>query len=292
MITTVNAKLNLGLRILRKRADGYHDLETVFYPVGLYNGTPACPYPFCDVLEIIPSETPTSLEIIGYKNVTSDPHLNIVWKAYEEFLKICDQKKITLPSLQIILAKYLPVQAGLGGGSADGTFTLRLLNKLTGNPLSEAELHTIATRLGADCPFFLLNKPALAHGIGERLNALPPRLKGKWAVIAKPRQAISTALAFGNIRPHGSEGELEDIYLNPFDHWKDMMHNDFEEVFAGIHPECMAIKEIMYASGSFYASLSGSGSAFFGLYHDHSAASAAMNMIPSELAPYKTICLL
>lgn len=292
MLTIVNAKINLGLRVLRKRADGYHDLETVFYPVGLHNGTPACPYPFCDALEITRSATGSSFEIISTETITDDSRKNIVWRAYEAFLSSCRTKGYTLPAVHISLAKHLPMQAGLGGGSADASFTLKALNNFTGNPLTDRELHSIATRLGADCPFFLLNKPALAHGIGEKLFTLADRLHGKWAVIAKPQQAISTAQAFAHISPHGNEGELHRIYLSPLEQWKEMMHNDFEQSFATLHPECMAIKDVLYASGAFYASLSGSGSAFFGLYHDHTTAYAALNLIPKELAPYATICLL
>lgn len=292
MLTIVNAKINLGLRVLRKRADGYHDLETVFYPVGLHNGTPACPYPFCDALEITRSDTDSTFEVISTETITDDSHKNIVWRAYETFLSACRTKGYAPTAVSITLAKHLPMQAGLGGGSADASFTLKSLNKFTGNPLTDRELHTIATRLGADCPFFLLNKPALAHGIGEHLTPLADRLNGKWAVIAKPNQAISTAQAFANIRPQGCEGELEKIYLSPLEQWKELMHNDFEQSFAALHPECMAIKDALYASGAFYASLSGSGSAFFGLYHDHASAYAALNLIPNELAPYTTLCLL
>lgn len=292
MLTIVNAKINLGLRVLRKRADGYHDLETVFYPVGVHNGTPACPYPFCDVLEITASDKMSSIDVISSEPVTEHPHLNIVWRAYESFLSACTAKGYTPPAVNITLAKHLPIQAGLGGGSADATFALLLLNRLADNPLTNNELHHIATQIGADCPFFLLNAPALAQGIGEKLHPLTARLKGKWAVIAKPRQAISTAEAFAHISPHGQEGEMEQIYLGPIEQWKELMHNDFEQSFATLHPECIHIKDALYANGAFYAAMSGSGSAFFGLFHDHATARCAMMHLPHHLAPYSTICLL
>lgn len=292
MLTIVNAKLNLGLRVLRKRPDGYHDLETVFYPVGVYNGTPQSPYPFCDALEILPTDAPSSLKVLSKEVITEDTQHNIVWKAYQAFQSVCASRGVTIPSVAITLSKHLPMQAGLGGGSADATFTLRLLNTICGMPLSDTDLLKLAAGLGADCPFFVRNKPALAHGIGERLSPLPERLKGKWAVVVKPYQAISTAQAFANIHPHGTEGELEEIYLGYTDRWKELMVNDFEQSFATLHPECMVIKEALYASGAFYASLSGSGSAFFGLYNDHTAALEATRLLPHDLIHFSTLCLL
>ncbi len=287
MISFVNAKINLGLRVVERLPSGYHRLETIFYPVGLYNGTPECPYPLCDILEATPSKE-FSLEQSG-EQATSDPCDNLVYKAWELFSEYCHSHRKQVSPFVMRLEKHLPMQAGMGGGSADASFALRLYNHLNGNLLSDEELKSLALKIGADCPFFLLNKPALAGGIGEELIPLAERLKGMWCAIAKPAENMSTKEAFARITPSGKENELETIYKGEMAEWRTLMENDFEEPFFALYPHCRKIKERFYDSGALYSSLSGSGGAFYALFPDHDSALAALHR---QTTPYKALALL
>lgn len=241
-------KINLGLNVVAQRPDGYHDLETVFYPV-----------PLCDTLTVEPAASTTlSLEGIAVEGPTED---NIVVRAYR--LLSAD---FPLPPLSISLRKAIPTQAGMGGGSADGAFMLRLLNSSFGLGLSEARLMDYALRLGADCPFFILSKPAYAEGVGERLQPIGLDLSGWQLAVVRPAIPVSTREAFSLIVPRRPRECCKDIVAMPVEQWRDRLCNDFETSVFALHPEIGAIKERLYGLGATYAAMSGSGSAVFGLF--------------------------
>lgn len=279
MIKIVNAKINIGLNVIRRRPDGYHDLESIFYPVGIYNGTPECPYPFCDIMEFIPA-TEWELKVTS-DTIDCDIKKNLVWKAMMEMDGLgCQAHSVTLD-------KHLPSKAGLGGGSADASFTLSVLNSTLSNPLSPHELSALARKLGADCPFFLVNTPSLATGTGERLRMVEKKLENLLAVIVKPDEEITTAEAFAGIIPSGKEGDLERLYATlEVKDWKDFISNDFEKSFLEHYPHNIKIKEYLYSMGALYASMSGSGSAFYGIFKNREDAGEAFH---GCTLPYKTI---
>ncbi len=291
MIRFVNAKINIGLGVVRRRADGYHDLETIFYPVGLHNGTPVNPEAFSDVLEITTGAACDSFSSRG-DVIECPPEKNLVWKAmkaFREYVAMHNPATMLSEGFDILLDKHLPSQAGLGGGSADAAFTVAMLNELSGSPLGEAEMIEITAKLGADCPFFIRNTPSIATGIGEKLSPVEDKLKGMWCVIVKPLENISTKEAFANVTPSGTEGTLLPLYSLDVDKWRGCVVNDFERSFFLMHPHCREIKNSLYANGAVYASLSGSGSAFYGIFADLQTAKNALNNINT---PYKTIALL
>jgi 4-diphosphocytidyl-2-C-methyl-D-erythritol kinase len=248
MISFPNAKINLGLHVTEKRSDGFHNLETVFFPVG-----------WCDALEFTEADklTFTSSGIA----ISGDPESNLVMKAYRLLGK--DYK---LPALNIHLHKQIPFGAGLGGGSSDAAFMLTMLNKRYNLNISEAKLVDYAAALGSDCPFFILNKPVYAKGRGELMNIIDLRLNGWWLLIVKPALEVSTADAFKFVVPQKSEFTLTDLISRPVPEWKNKVKNQFEssvfEQFNGIEN----IRETMYNLGAEYASMSGSGSCVFGLF--------------------------
>lgn len=247
MVIFPNCKINLGLKILRKRPDGYHDLSTVFYPLGLK-----------DVLEIIhapePSFTSYGIPIPGSGNIC------------EKAVQLLKADFPTLPYLHIHLYKNIPIGAGLGGGSADGAFTLLALNKQFHLGLNTTQLIDYAARLGSDCPFFILNTPCLGGGRGEKLEPIDLDLSGYRFVLVNPDIHISTAQAFAGCTPSEEGMPLEDIIRQPVANWKGQLVNDFEESMFRLHPELRSIKEILYSSGAVYASMTGSGSSFYGLF--------------------------
>ncbi len=262
MIKFVNAKLNLGLNIVRKRPDGYHDLETVFYPVGKYNGTPENPEPFCDILEITPAEK-TEFRFTG-RQVDCTLEKNLVYKAW----KVFKEEYPDLGEYLITLEKHLPDGAGLGGGSADASGVLCMLNELSGYPFNKEELAEMALRLGADCPFFIYNVPCYAEGVGERLEPIDLDLSGIWCLLVKPEVSISTKEAFAGVHPVKPEKSLQDIIEMDIEDWNGKMVNDFEgSLFPG-HPILGEIKNMLLSSGASYAAMSGSGSTVFGLFHE------------------------
>lgn len=279
MIKIVNAKINIGLNVIRRRPDGYHDLESIFYSVGIHNGTPECPRPFCDILEFIPA-TEWELKVTS-DTIDCDIKKNLVWKAMMEMDGLgCQPHSVTLD-------KHLPSKAGLGGGSADASFTLSVLNSTLPNPLSAQELSALARKLGADCPFFLVNAPSIATGTGERLKMVEKKLERLWAVIVKSDEEITTAEAFAGITPSGKEGDLERLYSTlEVKDWKDFISNDFERSFLERFPHNIKIKEYLYSMGALYASMSGSGSAFYGIFKNREEAEEAFH---GCTLPYKTI---
>lgn len=258
MLTFPCAKINLGLNITSKREDGYHNLETIFYPV-----------PLTDALEVklmhddFPSDEPCDLKITG-NAVDCDEKNNLVVKAYT--LLAQDFK---LPRVHIHLVKRIPMQAGLGGGSADGAFMIRLLDERFRLNMGIAEMERYASRLGSDCAFFITAEPSFATGRGEVLepvNIAEHNLKGYYIAIVKPAIAVSTREAFKQIICRQPEHCCRDIVRQPVETWKTFLTNDFEEPAFKQHPELADIKQRLYDLGAVYAQMSGSGSAFFGLF--------------------------
>jgi 4-diphosphocytidyl-2-C-methyl-D-erythritol kinase len=249
MVFFPNCKINLGLKILRKREDGFHDLETAFYPLAVR-----------DVLEIIRSEqlefTATGLPIPG------DAEGNLCLKAYQLLKKDFPQ----LSPVHIYLHKHIPIGAGLGGGSSDGATTLRLLNASFHLQLPDEKLLDYAAQLGSDCPFFILNKPCLAGGRGEKLTPIGLDLQGYSFAIVHPGVHISTAWAFSQCRPDAGGKPIETIIRQPADTWAAELINDFEKPILQSYPELKALKEQLYSQGALYASMTGSGSSFFGIF--------------------------
>ncbi|MDR0823620.1 MAG: 4-(cytidine 5'-diphospho)-2-C-methyl-D-erythritol kinase [Prevotella sp.] len=253
MICFPNAKINLGLNIVSKRADGYHNLETVFYPVAIK-----------DALEVIvrqEQDRDTFFEA-GIK-VDAEPGGNLVMKALTLMRAHYD-----FPSVEVHLLKKIPFGAGLGGGSADASFTLKLLNDTFRLGASDEELAALAVRLGADCPFFIYNRPVFASGIGEIFENTALSLKGFYFVLIKPDVHVSTKDAFADIRPCQPRLSLKTIIKRPVAEWKELMVNDFEKSVFSKYPGIEAIKDDLYRRGALYASMSGSGSSVFGIFKE------------------------
>ena len=252
MITFPNAKINLGLSITEKRPDGYHNLETVFYPVALE-----------DALEIRTSpeaDKKFSLHQYGME-ISGNPEDNLVVKAY-----LLLDKEFHLPPVEIHLYKHIPSGAGLGGGSSDAAFMLKLLNEHYNLQLSDNQLEDYAATLGADCAFFIKNTPTYAEGIGNIFSPIELSLKGYRIMIVKPDVFVSTREAFANIRPHRPEYPVREVIRRPVAEWKDTLINDFEASVFPQYPVIGEIKEELYHQGAIYASMSGSGSSVFGLF--------------------------
>lgn len=249
MISFSNSKINLGLRIIRKRTDGYHDLETIFYPL-----------PLQDIVEVVRTGQPTQFTTSGIV-IDAAPEQNLCMKAYGLLQQLHE-----LPPVQLHLHKAIPSGAGLGGGSANAAFTLKLFNSKLNLGLSIEQLLDYALQLGSDCPFFIINKPCLATGRGEILEPVNLSLQSYTLVLVHPGIHISTAWAFGQIRPAASVQPLKEIIGMPVDAWKDNLVNDFEQPVFAAHPEIGSIREKLYEAGANYAAMSGSGSTVFGLF--------------------------
>ncbi|WP_303033502.1 4-(cytidine 5'-diphospho)-2-C-methyl-D-erythritol kinase [Bacteroides acidifaciens] len=252
MIVFPNIKINLGLSITEKRPDGYHNLETVFYPVALE-----------DALEIraLPeADKKITLHQYGME-IAGKPEDNLVAKAYSLL-----DKEFHLPTVEIHLYKHIPSGAGLGGGSSDAAFMLKLLNGHFHLNLSEEQLEIYAATLGADCAFFIKNKPVYAEGIGNIFSPIELSLKGYQIMIVKPDVFVSTREAFANIHPHHPEYPVKEVIRRPVAEWKDILINDFEASVFPQHPVIGEIKQELYNQGAIYASMSGSGSSVFGLF--------------------------
>lgn len=252
MITFPNAKINLGLNITEKRPDGYHNLETIFYPI-----------PLEDALEVCPrkeGEGKYSLSQSGLA-IEGDPDKNLVVKAYKLLDEACG-----LPPADIYLYKHIPSGAGLGGGSADAAFMLKLLNETYNLKLTDDQLEEYAARLGADCAFFVRNRPTYAEGIGNIFSPVELSLAGWQLLLVKPDIFVSTRDAFARICPRRPQRNLKDIIGQPVESWKDYMVNDFEESVFPQFPAIGDIKTKLYHLGAVYASMSGSGSSVYGLF--------------------------
>ncbi|MBQ7361698.1 MAG: 4-(cytidine 5'-diphospho)-2-C-methyl-D-erythritol kinase [Bacteroidaceae bacterium] len=255
MVTFPNAKINLGLNIVEKRPDGYHNLETLFYPIAIQ-----------DVLEVTlrSPEADGDYSISMYNAPFSgSPEENLVIKAYKAIAT--DHK---LPKMDFFLHKAIPTGAGLGGGSADAAFALKMINEIANLSISDDDLERYASQIGADCAFFVRNKPAFATGIGNILTPADCSLKGYYLVLVKPEVHISTKDAYAHVTPKKPETAITEIVKRPLNEWRNLLVNDFEESVFLKYPEIARIKEILYSQGAIYASMSGSGSAFFGIFAD------------------------
>lgn len=260
MITFPCAKINLGLNIVSKRPDGYHNLETVFYPI-----------PLTDALEIkymeekFPSESPCDLKITG-NDVDCNEEDNLVIKAYQ--LLAAD---FQLPRVHAHLVKRIPTQAGLGGGSSDAAYMIRLLDERFRLNIGIPEMERYAAKLGADCAFFITADPSYAEGIGDVLMPVDvpgAGLGGYYLAVVKPSVAVSTRDAYAAIVPKTPAKCCRDIVRQPIETWKDELVNDFEAPIFAMHPELAAIKKSLYDAGAVYAAMSGSGSALFGIFRE------------------------
>lgn len=258
MIDFPCAKINLGLNITEKRADGYHNLETVFFPI-----------PICDALEIktmderFPSNVACDLKVTG-NNVCCNENDNLIVKAYNMIAADFD-----IPRVHAHLYKNIPSEAGLGGGSSDAAYMIRLLDQRFRINIGNAEMEKYAARLGADCPFFITAEPSYAEGIGEILspvNITDNNLEGYSLVVVKPQIAVSTKEAFSSITPRKPLMCCREIVAQPIETWKDALCNDFEESVFGIYPQLNDIKNRIYTLGAAYAQMSGSGSSLFGIF--------------------------
>ncbi len=255
MVVFPNAKINIGLNILRKRNDGFHDIESVMYPIGLR-----------DVLEIVPAKdtqhekyqfTQTGLEIDGA------PEQNLCVKAY----KMLDEA-YHLPKVKIHLHKHIPFGAGLGGGSADATFTLTMLNGIFSLGLDIDKLKLYAEKLGSDCPFFVENTPAFVTGRGEVMEPVLMSLRGYFLFLVTPDIHVSTAQAYAGVVPHKAEYDLRKSVRMEVDAWKNKIKNAFEPGIFSQQPRLKDIKEKLYQKGALYASMTGSGSSVFGIFSE------------------------
>ncbi len=255
MIRFPHAKINLGLNVVRKRPDGWHEIESVLVPIRLH-----------DILELVPAPElgPDGLELSRSGLLMDGP--------VEKDLCWCAVKAVAvlrpLPGLRLHLHKVIPMGAGLGGGSSDASHTLLLLNELLQLGLTPAELHTLAAGLGSDCPFFLSPGPQLAEGRGERLRSIKLDLRGIWLVLVNPGLHVPTPVAYGLTRPTGRHMALEDALAQPMGHWQKQVLNTMEEGVFNKWPEIAGIKESLLANGAAYAAMSGSGSSVFGLFRE------------------------
>lgn len=260
MITFPCAKINLGLNIVSKRPDGYHNLETVFYPIPL---TDALEIKYMD--EKFPSESPCDLKITG-NDVDCNEEDNLVIKAYQ--LLAAD---FQLPRVHAHLVKRIPTQAGLGGGSSDAAYMIRLLDERFRLNIGIPEMERYAAKLGADCAFFITADPSYAEGIGDVLmpaDVPGAGLGGYYLAVVKPSVTVSTRDAYAAIVPKTPAKCCRDIVRQPIETWKDELVNDFEAPIFAMHPELAAIKQSLYDAGAVYAAMSGSGSALFGIFRE------------------------
>ncbi|MFA5972341.1 MAG: 4-(cytidine 5'-diphospho)-2-C-methyl-D-erythritol kinase [Lentimicrobiaceae bacterium] len=250
MITFPNCKINLGLWVIQRRTDGYHNIQTVMIPV-----------PWCDILEIVPANDSETTLIVTGNQFESPIENNLCYKAWK---LMADQ--YTVPPVSIHLHKVIPTGAGLGGGSSDASFTLRMLNSMFQLNLDNEILRSLAVQLGMDCPFFIENVPALSTGRGEFLKPVSLNFEGFYLVIVKPEIHVSTAAAFLGIKPVFRENSIDELTSLPIQEWKKVLHNDFDESVFALYPEIQEVRNLLYRHGAIYAAMSGSGSAVFGLF--------------------------
>lgn len=253
MLLFPNCKINLGLHILNKREDGFHNLETVFYPISIN-----------DALEIIPAaDTDLHFSQTGL-TVDGNEADNICVKAYH----LLKKDFLQLPGIKMHLHKAIPMGAGLGGGSADGAFALQLLNTTFKLQLTQQQLINYALQLGSDCPFFIINQPCFATGRGEIMEPVSLDLSAYKIAIINPGIHVNTGWAFSQLTPAVPAKSIQQIITQPVQTWKDELKNDFEDVVFAAHPLIKSIKETLYNSGALYAAMSGSGSTVFGIFKD------------------------
>ena len=250
MITFPNAKINLGLNIVERRADGYHNIETVFFPV-----------PLTDILEIVPADEGDVTTLTCYGNTVDCPtEKNLVMRAYRML-----QERYGLPPVAMHLYKHIPDGAGLGGGSSDAAHALKMLNQMFELGIPDGELAAMAATLGADCAFFIYNRPMLATGIGDQLTPLDVDLKGKTMLLVKPPVGVDTRTAYSRVIPQSPVMALPDIISLPIEAWDGLLVNDFEPSVFAVLPQLWLIKAALLDTGAHYAAMSGSGSTLFAL---------------------------
>ncbi|MBQ1698654.1 MAG: 4-(cytidine 5'-diphospho)-2-C-methyl-D-erythritol kinase [Bacteroidales bacterium] len=248
-----NAKINIGLNIVRRREDGYHDIETIFYPVRIW-----------DQLKFVinPDQTTSRLSISG-----SEP-MPICRRTTVDTAFWMLRDKFNIPLLDMQLSKHIPIGAGLGGGSADGAFTIKALNDLFVLGMTFKEMEEMAAQIGSDCAFFIENSPKYATGRGEVLTPVP-MISGSYQIkVIKPKFNISTKEAYSMVKPQEPTSSLIDDYKRPVSEWRGVIKNDFEQFLFPKYPELQRYKDALYESGAIYASMTGSGSALFGIF-DH-----------------------
>jgi len=259
MLLFPNAKINIGLYITEKRADGFHNLQTCFYPVN-----------WLDALEVIEEPafrfTSTGIHIPGDAN--SNLCINVYAAVKEHF---------DIPSVHIHLHKNIPIGAGLGGGSADAAFTLKALNRKFGLGLSDADMEALVRPIGSDCAFFIKNKPTLAYGRGNEFEGLNLSLKGYCITMVYPAIEVSTKEAYAGVTPKQPAIPLKEILEQDITNWKGVLVNDFEESVFKNHPALPGIKQQLYEAGALYASMSGSGSCMYGIFKEAPALSFPAN---------------
>jgi 4-diphosphocytidyl-2-C-methyl-D-erythritol kinase len=248
MILFPPAKINLGLRVLHKRSDGYHEIDSCMIAIPMY-----------DVLELLPAEE-FSFKQTGL-TIDGDPEANLCVKAYRLM-----EKHFNVPPTMIHLRKEIPMGAGLGGGSADAAYVLRGLSELYSFECSDEFLCELAAQLGSDCPFFIIDQAQVAGGRGEVLKGIDLTLKGYFLKVVNPGIHVGTREAYAGIQFPRQPEKVEDVLALPIEEWKDSLINDFESSIFALHPELAEIKARLYAEGAVYAAMSGSGSTLFGIY--------------------------
>ncbi len=255
MISFPNAKINIGLNIIGKRADGYHDIQSAFYPIAL-----------CDALEIVENQDknidPISMSFSGIE-IPGEANNNLCYKAYQLIAK-----DYTLPKIRVHLHKHIPIGAGLGGGSSDAAFFIRLLNDKFELGLAWGEMHHYARQLGSDCSFFVTNKSAFIQGKGDHYEPIQLNISGYYILLIYPHIHINTAKAYNGVKPKIPLRSLQNDLKLPIEQWKNYVHNDFEDSVFIQFPELKKIKEQLYYTGALYAAMSGSGSTVYGIFKE------------------------
>lgn len=252
MIVFPNAKINIGLNITNRREDGFHDIETVFYPVNLF-----------DKLEFVLSESDKDEFKLSGIDIPSDGKKNLVERALDIL-----RENHEVPALKISLEKHIPAGAGLGGGSSDAAFFLKSANEEFNLGINHDELVKMASRLGADCAFFIDNEPKFATGKGDVFSDAPFLDKKLIFVLIKPEFGISTPFAYSKVKPQPAKSNLFDDFTRPISAWNNCIKNDFEQFLFPYHPKLQELKDKLYSNGAIYASMTGSGSALFGIWEN------------------------
>ena len=253
MLLLPNCKINIGLNIVSKRSDGYHNLETVFFPIPLRDNL--------EFKEIENEDVPYRL-VSGGVPIEGKPEDNLIVKVYLDL-----KAEFNLPALELSLYKNIPMGAGLGGGSSDAAAMMKGLNEAYNLQLSAEDMEKRLAKFGADCPFFVRNKPAYATGIGDELTNCNVSLKDKFIVLVKPDVFVSTKEAYAHVTPKLPAIPLAEAIKLPIETWKEQIVNDFEQSVFPFHPELPAIKQTLYDMGAVYASMSGSGSTMYGIFN-------------------------
>lgn len=253
MLLLPNCKINIGLNIVSKRSDGYHNLETVFFPIPLRDNL--------EFKEIENEDVPYRL-VSGGVPIEGKPEDNLIVKVYLDM-----KAEFNLPALELSLYKNIPMGAGLGGGSSDAAAMMKGLNEAYNLQLSAEDMEKRLAKFGADCPFFVRNKPAYATGIGDELTNCNVSLKDKFIVLVKPDVFVSTKEAYAHVTPKLPAIPLAEAIKLPIEIWKEQIVNDFEQSVFPFHPELPAIKQTLYDMGAVYASMSGSGSTMYGIFN-------------------------